>query len=78
MSARRFLWQPAVHGQFWAAQPGDIVEVPEEKMHIVSYHLANVPGVNGQPCLVPVTEDGEPEAPAPAPTRRRGRSAPEP
>ena len=71
----RYLWQPADPIQVRGAQPGTVVELSDE---LAQYHLRTVPGVNGQHCLVPVAEDGEPEAPAPAPTRRRGRSAPEP
>jgi len=71
--SRRYLWQPAFHSQCLGAQPGQVVEVPDA---LAQYQLATVPGVGGQPCLVPVAEDAEP-APVASPKRSRKAASPE-
>jgi len=70
----RYIWQPAFRSQCLGAQPGQVVEVSDA---LAAYQIKAVPGVDGQPCLIPVEEAPVATEAPPPPSRRRGRSAPE-
>lgn len=68
----RYRWQPASPGQIRGIEPGGIVEVPPCPQHVIDWHIANVPGEGGQPCLIEILAVAEIVSdPAPPVAHRR-------